>query len=413
MHARVPPRPVELPGEVVDTPQGKLCRVVVTHEPDHRHGSALVSLAREVCPREVALLALDPTLEAIDYARALYIDTETTGLAGGAGTLPFLVGMAWFEGERLVVEQLLLPRPGYEGPMLARLAERLAQASVVVSFNGKSFDWPLLRTRFILNRVAAPVLPAHLDLLHCARRVYKSRLGSVRLICLEQALMGFERVDDIAGELIPERYLAFLRGAPGSTLVPIIDHNRSDLIALPALLGDIVRRFVAGAEASALAPPRHAHDELGFARVAARGAASERAIVLAHRAVEADVRGELTATALFLVGELKLRRGDLEGACEAFEGSVATSVSSLDTARAHLALAKLHEHKTKQRERARHHAALTVAVEGEEASARRVARLAKLTLRKEARPARTSRRVSAADRLAVLPEKRERNAVNT
>jgi hypothetical protein len=116
---------------------------------------------------------------------------------------------------------------------------------------------------------------------------------------------------------------------------------------------------------------------------------------------------------LFLVGELKLRRGDLEGACEAFEGSVATSVSSLDTARAHLALAKLHEHKTKQRERARHHAALTVAVEGEEASARRVARLAKLTLRKEARPARTSRRVSAADRLAVLPEKRERNAVNT
>jgi hypothetical protein len=347
----------------------------------------------------VALLALDPTLDTIDYTRALYIDTETTGLAGGAGTLPFLIGMAWFEGERLVVEQLLLPRPGLEGPMLARLAERLAQASVVVSFNGKSFDWPLLRTRFILNRVAAPNLPAHLDLLHCARRVYKARLGSVRLIYLEQALMGFERVDDIPGELIPERYLAFLRGAPGSTLVPIIDHNRSDLIALPALLGDIVRRFVGGAEASSIAPKRHAHDELGFARVAARGAAPERAIVLAQRAVAADLRGELTATALFLVGELSLRRGDLEGACQAFEQSVATSTCSLDTARAHLALAKLHEHKTKQRERALQHASLTVALEGEEASARRVARLGKLC--------------SRAARVPVRAEKRERNTANT
>jgi uncharacterized protein len=371
---RVSAPDVRLPCERDETEHGALFRVVVTHDEDHRHGSAQVVLGRRALAADVAVLALDPLLESVDFSRALYIDTETTGLSGGAGTLPFLIGMAWFEGERLVVEQLLLPRPGLEGPMLMRLAERLAQASAIVSFNGKSFDWPLLRTRFILNRIAAPKPPYHLDLLHCARRVYKSRLGSVRLIHLEQELLGFERIGDIAGELIPQTYLAFLRGvAPGSTLTPIIEHNRSDLVALPALLGEIVGRFASEHVR------QDARDQLGFARVAARssksGAASERAIAFAHAAVESDVRGELAAHALYLVGELKLRQGELHAAIEAFERALLASSSAFDRARAHLALAKLHEHKTKQPERALSHAEQTGAFEGEEASERRSARL--------------------------------------
>ena len=86
--------------------------------------------------------------------RQVVLDTETTGLAGGAGTLPFLIGLGWFEpGGALALEQLFLARPGEERPMLARLSERLAAASCVVSFNGKSYDWPLLRTRFVMNRM--------------------------------------------------------------------------------------------------------------------------------------------------------------------------------------------------------------------------------------------------------------------
>ncbi|MDB4987263.1 MAG: Glutamate synthase large chain [Myxococcaceae bacterium] len=414
--ARVAAPKSVVPGERSETALGPLYRVVVKHDEDHRHGSALVSLAARVCPQEVALLALDPALADIDYSRALYIDTETTGLAGGTGTLPFLIGMAWFEGECLVVEQLVLPRPGLEGPMLARLAERLAQASAIVSYNGKSFDWPLLRTRFILNRIAAPRLPPHLDLLHAARRVYKSRLGSVRLIFLEQALMGFERIDDIPGELIPETYLSFLRGAtPGETLLPILDHNRSDLIALPALLGEIVRRFAGDQRQD----PR---DQLSFARVLSRGDASlgsrpqssaptERAIAFAHAAVESDLRGELAATALYLVGELKLRQGDLEGAIGAFEGSLAASVGAFDNARAHLALAKLHEHKTKQCARALAHAAETAACEGEDATARRVARLG-LRLAKLAQGRHPGARPEAPNP-AGRREKGPRNSANT
>jgi uncharacterized protein YprB with RNaseH-like and TPR domain len=358
-----------LPGEQHATPHGPLSRLVTAYDADHHHGSARVALAREVPASEVAILALDPALASVDFSRALYIDTETTGLAGGSGTLPFLIGMAWFEGERLVVEQLFLPRPGLELPLLARLAERMAEASAIVSYNGKSFDWPLLRTRFILNRIAAPKLPAHLDLLHCARRVYKARLGSVRLLYMEQELLGMERVGDIPGELIPQTYFAFLRGAAASTLTSILDHNRSDVVALPALLGELLRRF-RGEHAR-----EDARDKLGFARVAARAAASERALACANAVVEVDGQGELAASALFLVGELKLRSGEFEQARLSFERALEGCVRPLELARVHLALAKLHERKTRCYEQALHHASYTAACEGELASGRRVARL--------------------------------------
>jgi outer membrane PBP1 activator LpoA protein len=172
-------------------------------------------------------------------------------------------------------------------------------------------------------------------------------------------------------------YLAFVRGtAAGATLLPIVEHNRSDLVALPALLGEIVRRFGAHAR-------EDVRDQLSFARVAARGAEVERAITLAHAAADADVRGVLAGTALLLVGELRLRRGELDAAIAAFEGALAAGGSALERGRAHLALAKLHEHKTKRLDAACLHAAQTVAVEGPEASERRIARLTQRLNRKQ------------------------------
>ncbi|MET0284925.1 MAG: ribonuclease H-like domain-containing protein [Polyangiales bacterium] len=369
-HDRMPAREVVVPGERVETPRGPLYQTVVWHDLEHRHGGSEVVRAARVQASEVALLALDAQLAGCELARALYIDTETTGLAGGSGTLPFLIGMAWFEDERLCVEQLLLPKPGLEGPMLTRLAERIARASTIVSYNGKSFDWPLLRTRFVLNRLAVPALPPHLDLLHCARRVYKARLGSVRLVHLEQELLGHERIDDLPGELIPQRYFEFMRGqADGSTLKPILDHNRHDLIALPALLGELARRFALDPSAR-----QHACDQLAFARVAARAQERDRAIAHAQAVLEADVRGDFSAHAHLLVGELELKRGAIEKAVASFEAAVASG-QDLERARAHLALAKLHEHKTKLLERALAHAACTLACEGEDARNRRMTRL--------------------------------------
>ena len=126
-----------------------LCRVLTAHEEDHRHGGVGVLAGRAVAGREVALLSLDPALTELDFARAVYIDTETTGLAGGSGTLPFLIGVAWFEGTSLHVEQLLLPKRGARcrGCRLRARVRRRAR----VRFNAR-LDWPLLRTSYVMNR---------------------------------------------------------------------------------------------------------------------------------------------------------------------------------------------------------------------------------------------------------------------
>jgi uncharacterized protein YprB with RNaseH-like and TPR domain len=360
-----------LPGEGCETALGPLRSVVALLPEDHRHGAIPLALALEASAQDLALLALDPGLAASDFRRALFIDTETTGLAGGAGTLPFVIGMAWFEQGCLRVEQLLLERPGLEAPMLARLAERLREASAVVSFNGKSFDWPLLRTRFVLQRVAAPPLPPHLDLLHCARRVYKRRLGSVRLVHLEEQILGFTRIEDIAGELIPQTYLGFLRGqVPGAALAPILEHNRSDLVALAAMLGELTRRF------RGERPEEDARDQLGFAGVAARARAHERALAFARGAAAADLRGELAPEAHCLVAELCLRAGDLAAAERALLLAVEAACGDPTRAgRAHLSLAKLYEHRLKRFERALEHAERARCHEGAQASERRRARL--------------------------------------
>jgi uncharacterized protein YprB with RNaseH-like and TPR domain len=363
-----------LPGERSEGADGPLRMVRTEYAEDHCHGTVPVNSALSAVAADIAVLALDSTLAEVDLSRALYIDTETTGLAGGTGTLPFLIGMAWFEGRNLCVEQMLLEKPGLEAPMLTRLAERIAVSSVIVSFNGKSFDWPLLRTRFVLTRVASPRLPPHLDLLHCARRVYKRRLGSVRLVHLEEQVLGFTRVDDIPGELIPETYLGFLRGnVPGAALAPIIEHNRHDLVALAAILGEISRRF------RDHDLQQDARDQLGFAGVAARArndVGASRARLFAQGAADADVRGELAPEAHFLHGELCLRAGDLPGAERAWLLSIAAACANVSAAaRAHLALAKLYEHQLKRVEAALTHAHGAATLEGAEASLRRLSRL--------------------------------------
>ncbi|MEO0326125.1 MAG: ribonuclease H-like domain-containing protein [Myxococcota bacterium] len=182
-----------LPGQLEETPHGPVHVVRSVLEPHHCHGRVPVRSALGATSARVAELALDPALGEVDLRGMLLVDTETTGLGTAAGTVPFLVGVAFFEDESLVVEQLLLTRLGEEGPLLRHLAERIAAASCVVSYNGKSFDWPLLRARFVLNRIAAPTLPPHLDLLHCARRLYKRRLQRVRLVDMEREVLTFVR----------------------------------------------------------------------------------------------------------------------------------------------------------------------------------------------------------------------------
>lgn len=335
--------------------------------PEHRHGIAPLSGALGLEPSLVASLALKPELAEVDFQRMLFLDTETTGLAGGTGTVPFLVGLAWFEGSSLRVHQLFLRRLGEEAPLLRVLAERMAASSCLVTFNGKSFDWPLLRTRYVLNRVPVPDALPHLDLLHCARRVFKYRGAGTRLVHLEEQVLGFTRVGDVDGALIPDLYFRFLRGGDGSALTPVLEHNENDLLLMVALLGEMVRRFrETGAQD---ADPR---DLLGFAGVAMRARDYERARTFARAAASGG--GAVRVEALTLAARLSRLAGDDAAAVADLHGALADAKGE-QAAHIHLSLSKLYEHSLKDVSRALHHALLAAAGETPEEHRHRVARL--------------------------------------
>ncbi|MGB7728524.1 MAG: ribonuclease H-like domain-containing protein [Candidatus Acidiferrum sp.] len=180
-----------------------------------------------------------------DPEKWLFLDTETTGLAGGAGTYAFLVGLAWWDAGGLQVEQLFLRDLHEEYSLLQELAQRIADRPVLVTFNGKTFDWPLLENRFTMTRaIRVPQLAAHLDLLHPARSLWRLRLGSVRLVELERhvldaARLGWRRENDVVSSLIPQYYFEYLRGGTGQPLAGVVRHNQMDLRGLAALFGKI------------------------------------------------------------------------------------------------------------------------------------------------------------------------------
>jgi hypothetical protein len=277
----------------------------------------------------LALLSLDPSLAALDPEKALYLDTETTGLSGGAGTVAFLIGLAWFEGPTLVVEQLLLREMGQEAPMLERLVERASRASMLVTYNGKSFDVPLLRTRFVLNRFAPFECPAHLDLVHVARRVHRHRLGQVNLATVESEVLGFERTADISGGEVCSRYHHFLRTGDDSALGAVVDHNEWDVVAMAALVG------LYGEPLEGLAPV----DWAALARTVKRAGSLELAGDIADRAVERGVGPD----AVRARGEIAKARGDKAQALADF----ASLIDEVDDPSLRLELAKLYEHHAK------------------------------------------------------------------
>ncbi len=366
---------VPLAAESRDTPHGRIHVREQVLPPGHRHGVAEVRAALEADPADVAALALDERLANVDLRRMLLLDTETTGLAGGTGTLPFVVGLAWFEDDALRVQQFLLRRPGEEGPILRHLEERLAASSCLVTYNGKTFDWPLLKSRFVMNRLPVPRALPHLDLLHCARRVFRHRSGGAKLVHLEEQVLGHVRVGDVPGGDIPELYFRYLRNGNGSLLTPVLDHNAQDMALLAALLGVIARQFRAsGAEGD----PR---DQLGYAQVATRARDYDRALAFARAAASSGGR-ELSAEALALASTLSRRNGDAREAIALLEKALGMAGSSSAPA-LHLELAKLLEHRMRDPVRALQHARFTAPAEGVEAHAKRVARLERKLSRRD------------------------------
>ncbi len=354
-------------GAVRMTARGEVHAVGEALDPDHAQGGARLRRGLVATGELVAKLALDARLSGIDFSRALYIDTETTGLSGGAGTLPFLIGMCWFDGTSVQVEQLVLRKPGEEAPMLEVLGERIAAAPCIVSYNGKSFDWPLLRTRFVLNRMKVPEPAAHVDLLHCARRVFKRRLTNVQLTELEREVLKLARVDDVGGADIPAIYMEFLRGRDGSCLNPILLHNRHDLVSLVALLGVLVDKLESASSDDDL------RDQLALAELSVRAGDGERAHAFAITAASGDAH--VSAAALVLMARVHKRKGEFASAVAALEKAL-TRVDAEMAPTVCLELAKLYERRLRDPARALHYANQATVAEPEHLNERRIKRLA-------------------------------------
>lgn len=177
---------------------------------------------------------------AFDPRRCLFLDTETTGLSGGAGTVAFLVGIGWLEGEDFVVEQYLMKDYADEAEMLSRLARRMESFDAVCTFNGRNFDLPLLETRFTMCRMRDSWRDLdQLDLLYPARRTWKKRIGSCRLSRVEELILGAPREGDLPGSEAPQRYFDFLKSGDMALLKEVVEHNRQDVYTLGTLLAHL------------------------------------------------------------------------------------------------------------------------------------------------------------------------------
>jgi uncharacterized protein len=192
----------------------------------------------------LALVGRQPGWESCSPEGALFIDTETTGLGGGTGCYAFLVGMAWFDqaAGQWQLEQLFLAEPDDEPALLERVQQRLEMATSVVSYNGKSFDLPLLRARFAMNRMPWPSERPHLDLLHTARRIHRHRDFPKNLISIEREVLGFDRGEDLGGAEVAASYLSYLRNGRCDQLDGVLLHNHHDVASMLILLRHYGRR---------------------------------------------------------------------------------------------------------------------------------------------------------------------------
>ena len=194
--------------------------------------------------RETVMLMQGDDMPA-DFApeRILYLDTETTGLMG-AGTVAFEVGLGWQEGSSFHVRQLVMRDYPEERFLLEEIVRMAEEFDVICSFNGKTFDLPLLRNRFIMNRIRTDCLEKpHIDLLHIARRVWKLRLRHCNLTNLEEALLGIPRVDDLPGAQVPERFFSYLKTGDFTLLDDVLEHNEQDIVSLQNLLCHMCRMY--------------------------------------------------------------------------------------------------------------------------------------------------------------------------
>ena len=208
---------------------------------DYRHGQAAIQ--PHIPLGLLAAWAREPRFLELPLESYAFLDTETSGLAGGTGTYAFLVGVGRFMEGAFHLEQFFMSDPAEEASMLEALDEFLAPSQALVTFNGKAFDVPYISDRLAYYGMGALTGIPHFDVLHFSRRRWKDEFPSLRLSALEKEVLGIDRDDDIPGQMVPEFYETYLRSGNCGPLVPVVEHNRQDVVSLSRLffhlLGDV------------------------------------------------------------------------------------------------------------------------------------------------------------------------------
>ena len=324
-------------GQVVETALGAHFETERLYERHRRHGSVGIADLADL-PGDLLAELSDGAIPQSNPKSWAFLDTETTGLAGGTGTYAFLIGVGSITGDGFRLRQYFMRDYDEEASMLMSLAEHLAQFEVLITYNGKAYDQPLLETRYRMVRSRPPFSRLeHLDLLFGARRLWKLRLESCRLVDLENQVLGVERQGDLPGELIPYCYFEYLRMRQAFRLVPIFHHNATDIVSLACLTAIVP---VAFGDGSTL---RHGADMIGVARWLAAAGRDEEALALFRRAVDAGLPDSVLFRSLAEIGAIEKRIGHDAAALEVFTDLAA----SPNPYRAHAftELAKHYEHR--------------------------------------------------------------------
>lgn len=255
-------------GEWISTPHGNCFVSEATYPLDTQRGGLSLGECLTLSSAAVAACARDPALAGLDFRRAAFIDTETSGLAGGTGTLVFLLGVGTFENQSFTVRQLFMRTPAEERALLHAASVMLDRCTGLVSYNGRAFDLPLLNTRFILNRQLPRLQEApHLDLLFPARRLWRARLGSCTLGNVEREALGVHREEaDVPGWLIPTLYRQYLRSGDARELCRVFYHNLEDILSLVTLAARLCRLFVPYSNPSSILDDLPSTDRVSLGR---------------------------------------------------------------------------------------------------------------------------------------------------
>lgn len=279
--------------------------------PGHRqHGSIDIGALNEL-PHSLLDALSENEISASHPARWAFLDTETTGLAGGSGTYAFLIGVGQITGAGFSVRQYFMREYAEERSLLFALERQLEEFDVLITYNGRSYDQPLLETRYRMNRHKPPFERLdHLDLLYGARRLWKLRLENCRLMQLERDILGFEREGDLPGELIPYVYFEYLRSQEALKLVPIFHHNAMDILTLACLTAIVPAAFRStdAAHLARIGVGRGA-ELLGLGRWLRAAGEDEKALELFKRAVSSGLPEHHLFRALWDVAGLEKKLG--------------------------------------------------------------------------------------------------------